>query len=402
MQTPAHLRIFPSPGPRQAESESLDTFPLFRKLPPELRQKIWRIALLRERLTKFRLLPRIGIDDMVRNRGDDITRLEQLENEVYGVLDENVPALSSVFHVNRESRDVALSHYRVHLPCWRIIRPKTPREILRRVIFYLNPEYDFLRINADFGHVADFIHDLKETYDPRHRGVLNLVVHPGLLQGPAGLVSMNPASLDNPQRTSFMETIRQLDEIFFLHEQVPGRVNIGVYSAPSTLDYRLNRALPAHASTTGFTRLGPDPRPIRDHLENVFIGEDPCDTVNLWNGYINQHFRSLGMPKTRSSILMTTLWHFDDVRNRRMAEEALQKEEDAWLNETSKRWPPAKAIVEGLEHSNVSTAFGFWLLPVNAFDDLPRRGAEFLDLREKWPQLVLSNLDENRCRSYGG
>ncbi|KAI1329811.1 hypothetical protein F5Y16DRAFT_417355 [Xylariaceae sp. FL0255] len=390
MLTSVHLRIL-SPGhARQARSASLDAFPLFAKLPPELRQEIWRTSLLAERTVKLSLMPRIGIDSMINSRGDAITRLEWPHDEPYGVLDENVPALSNIFGVNRESRDVALSHYRIRLPCWRVIRPKTPCETLRHFILYLNPEYDFLRIDAQLGHLADFIHDLKTKHDPHHIGLLNLVLDGNVLRGPAGLISIDPASLEAPQRTSFEEAICQLREIFFLHEQAASRLNLGFYTAPPTCDYRLNRALPAKAMTMGFSRLGADPRPIQEHLKTVFICGDPGDDVRLWNHYIQQHFGSI---QARASILMTTFMRQRDVRNRQTAEESLQMEEDAWVHEVSTRNSPGKVIIEGSEHSDVCTAFGFWLLPVDTFDRMPRSGGgPYFDLTEEWPELVLLDL----------
>ncbi|KAI8629867.1 hypothetical protein F5Y19DRAFT_429963 [Xylariaceae sp. FL1651] len=129
------------------------------------------------------------------------------------------------------------------------------------------------------------------------------------------LIKINPASLDTPQRTSFVETIRHLREIF-LHEQVAGRINLGFLTAPLTCYDRLNRALPANATSMGFACLGPDPRPIRADLGNIFICEESCDIVRLWNDYIDQHFGRIGMPQTMSSILVTRLWHHDDVHSR--------------------------------------------------------------------------------------
>ncbi|KAI0146086.1 hypothetical protein GGR57DRAFT_479471 [Xylariaceae sp. FL1272] len=294
MSVPVHLRIFSLDDVRRTQSPSLDAFRLFRKLPPEFRQQIWRTALLAQRIVRLKVIPRDWVNYMMKEQGDATARLEPPPDETYGVVDENVPALSSVFHVNRESRDVALSHYRIHLPCWRLTRRNTSAQNFRRFVFYLNPEYDFLRIEAHFGTLVDFIHDMKGKHDPRHVGILNLVVDSGLLHGPNELRSIIPNSLEAPQRMSFQETIFQLREIFFIHEQTAGRLNLGFHTAPPTCDYRFNRALPANALTMGFVRQGPDPRPIHEYLKNVFVSGRPSEGVRLWNNYVQEHYGSLG------------------------------------------------------------------------------------------------------------
>ncbi|KAI0816728.1 hypothetical protein GGR55DRAFT_251380 [Xylaria sp. FL0064] len=313
----------------------------------------------------------------------------------YDAIVENRQRPSGLLFVNRDSRDAALSHYRVQIPCWFTSDSTNNSFPWRPGTLYFSPERDFLWIRNGMGHVADFLHDLRTVHDPRQVGLLNLAVDRNARMG---FRNIDPTLLDPSVQKSYKETLCQLREVLLVEEHIVGRHVIG-RAGVTDWDYRLNRAFPVSTAIPEFHIVGPDPRPIGQHLGNIFLWGDPCSAADLFSRYVHSYLKGdRDMPQTRFRVLLT----FDSgnkIHSCQDAEEWLRKEEDMWTSETSLH-VPGQVIVEGSENSPVSTAFGFWLFSLDAFGGLPQSSdqrressrARYLCLREHWPELALCDI----------
>ena len=149
----------------------------FSQLPSELRLEVWKHFLRRHRLINIRV-----------GSAKHSQRLEHPELEstysITNTLGNTISAANyrlhvdpghrrtSLFWVNHEARQAALKFYRIRIPC----DIETCEE--KRLLLYLNPEFDFLQIFPDIvpNNLVHFIYDLK-AYDPLGVGVVNLGIH---------------------------------------------------------------------------------------------------------------------------------------------------------------------------------------------------------------------------------
>ncbi|KAJ3549495.1 hypothetical protein NM208_g473 [Fusarium decemcellulare] len=83
--------------------------------------------------------------------------------------------ISKLFHINSESRHVAIRFYRVQLPCRYGARGQRTEE---NGTFYFNPELDTLAIRDVWNQFPKFAHDLWVN-DPKRVGLINLMVSEG-------------------------------------------------------------------------------------------------------------------------------------------------------------------------------------------------------------------------------
>ncbi|RYP82753.1 hypothetical protein DL769_001562 [Monosporascus sp. CRB-8-3] len=397
MTSAPHLQIFTSADVTPtASTRAFNPFPI---LPAELRVKIWHLALERQRIIKVRLLNRMLINGLLAQQGD--IKPKTYENERYGVIVHGYQTLSKLFRVSRESRDAALSFYRVHLPCW-LIKGVTRDDAMKPGILYFNPEYDFLYIrndnNIDTGQAVDFLHDLKTIHDPRYVGLLNLAIDINGLIGGGGLCTIDPFVLDPLLKTSFTETLIQLREVFFIQAQGTGRHVLGLWRGLPPPENLVNLSFPIAAMMPTFDRLRPDPRLIGPDLGKVYVDSDPRGMLYAWGRLVYNYFGGGVIPQTEHRVLLTFAPRHN-IYDYRDAEEWLQREENNWLKETSKDNQSGR-VPDGGSEAAVRTAFGFWLFPVHAFGGLPENPNDGfrneapcpMDLKENWPDLALLNL----------
>ncbi|KAH8897258.1 hypothetical protein GQ53DRAFT_837920 [Thozetella sp. PMI_491] len=374
----------------------VSSFRLFDLLPAELRIKIWLQTLERQRILKVRLRNRVLMDGLLARQGDE--RPEERKDERYGAVVDGFQTISRLFRVSRESRDAALAFYRVCLPCW-LIRGASRDAAMQPGFLYFNPEYDFLYISNDTGQVVDFLHDLKTVHDPRKLGLLNLAVDRNGLTGGGGLCTIDLASLSPPHEKSFVETLTQLHEVFFVQVQATGRHVFGLRSGAVTPEQQMNLSFPIAAMALNFNRLPQDPRPIAHDLSRVFVNSDPRSMLYAWGRFFYASFGGSIIPETEYRILLTFSPTARNLYDRQDAQEWLQREQDTWAQETSWGGQFGSVRREDLQVT-VPSAFGFWLFPVEAFGVLPANptlvfqpdGPRTLDLTEHWPELALLDL----------
>lgn len=389
MESQPHLQMI---NPTEA-THDVD-FTHFTRLPKELRLKIWRCALQRQRIIGLRLINQRGrTAEEVGENPDAIRNGERYFTTVNGT-----QVLSKLLRVSKESREEALLFYRVHLPC-----SFTGVGTKSHGTFHYNPEWDFLSISSEWPAqdiLINFLYRLKTIHDPRHLGLLNFVIDSnGLLAN--GLYEVKPSDLDVKARSAFVETLGQLREVWFASTSLVGRQITGMLSGLMTSETIYNRSFPIWTNVPTFERASRDVRPISLDLERTTGLGDMKDLVQLWLAM--QRMWCASKPSTDYGLLLCFGPTGDNISDRKSAETWLQKQEDQWngrgheadfLRGKQVKWPIG-AEAEAYKNEDLSKAvrpaFGFWLFPIEALNAI-NAGGDFSDMKDHWPELALSPL----------
>lgn len=154
MASEPHLQIFTLDVPRSRSD--LIEFPIFSKLPAELRVKIWKHSLEHPRILKVHLRYPSAFDGGLARNGQ--TRPASHQSQSYRPVVQGYQTLSKLLRVNRDARGAAFSFHRVHLPCW-LTKGSSRSDALVHGTIYFNPEYDFLHVvqeSVDCGFLLRF------------------------------------------------------------------------------------------------------------------------------------------------------------------------------------------------------------------------------------------------------
>lgn len=176
-------------------------FHIFSRFPSEISLMIWEHVLRSNRLIFINVIYNedgsssseqcLQSSDLPRNWLGNTISDEGYELRV--ITDHRI---SPLLQATRQSRQAALSFYRVHIPY-------NHRAHGEKHCFYINPELDILRIKSKGPPelLADFIHDMK-AYDPQGVGLLNIAIRGSgsrMLRLPMGkhevVKSIKPAQL---------------------------------------------------------------------------------------------------------------------------------------------------------------------------------------------------------------
>ncbi|KAJ8130259.1 hypothetical protein O1611_g3369 [Lasiodiplodia mahajangana] len=185
------------------------TFPLFQRLPAELRVMIWRLS-LKPRLIKIYLHCRRVTDSILELKG--LARPPTRQNDRHEVFTDGRGAISKLFFVNKESRYEAQLFYKVRLPCWFV----GDSNKLEPGILYFKWAHDILQITPSPGYVPEpspvwpTAPILTDTW-LRDAVLGNLVLISGYRQPPAPPHRSSHHLLGE----SFPQTLEQLREILF-------------------------------------------------------------------------------------------------------------------------------------------------------------------------------------------
>jgi hypothetical protein len=373
-----------------ATHESRATFSLFPLLPKELRFKIWRHALERNRMIQLRIEAR---EDILKLRFP--TDKDKVPNaDTLAVIKSDQPrfralvcghqVLSKLLRVSRESRDEALLFYRVHIPCTFADERWNEQGSGK---LYFNPEFDFLQLRPSISiedTLIDFVYHLRTKWDPHHIGLLNLAIDfNGLLTDEIDV--LDPSNYGDQVRTAVGQVLEGLHEVFLVSTVKFGRQLLAWKSGIGYNEYLYNRSFPIHAYPPTFKRLRGDPRAIRDDLKKTVIGtSDNKEILRQWQQLLAK-FR-VSAPDTEYRFLLTydSLVDFGRVLDRRAADQWIQNENEHWKIESDGRdnnEDPEKLV---------RPAFGFWLFPLEALDspvvDQPS-ALHMLDLSSHTPEL---------------
>ena len=387
-------------------------FLLFPTLPKELRTKIWRHALQRQRMIRLRINNQRGKTASQAGENPDSV----VNGERYFTVVDGSQLLSKLLRVNKESREEALKFARVRLPC-RFLGGATKEGPASHGTLHFNPEWDFLYISAEWpakDTLIAFLYRLKTIHDPRHVGLLNLAIDNNGLSA-NDIYGVQPSDVDSEIRSAFVETLTQLREVWFVSTPLVGRQIVGPLSGFGTSGAIFNRSFPIVTTVPTFERLPRDPRPISEDLENASGLGGSRDVLQYWLRLLKKwHISPRGIGY-RFFLAYDPTIAGGSISDQVSAKTWLQKEEDEWhghgpddgfLKDKEVKWPVGahdeKYRNEDLGKA-VRPAFGFWLFPLEALaridgdgllvDEEPRpRGEMFRNMTEHWPELALSSL----------
>lgn len=390
------------------------TFPLFATLPKELRTKIWRYALRRQRIVHVHINNQRG-----RSASEAGEHPDSVGNgELYFTAVDGIQLLSKFLRVDRESREEVLKLYRVHLPC-KFTGGTSKEGPETHGTLHFNPEWDILYITAEWpakDTLVAFIHRLKILHDPRHVGLLNLAIDGNGLKG-NDIIGVKPSEVESDTRSAFVETLTQLREVWFVSTPLVGRQIVGPLSGFGTAGAMFNRALPIVSTNATFERLPHDPRSISKDLAHTSGLGSSRDALEYWLRLLKKWQIS------PQKVMYRFFLAFDprivggsNIFDQVSARAWLQKQEDQWNGQApgdgflpkdvEAKWPVGaydeRCRNEDLE-SAVRPAFGFWLFPLEALgrigedgllvdEERRPRGEMFRDMTEHWPELGLSSL----------
>ena len=409
MSSQPHLQIFHC---SQATRNEQSAFPLFPRLPKELRLKIWRHTSQRRRIIHVRLNNQRGQTATQAGENPESTS----NGERYFTIVDGSQLVSKLLRVNRESRGEALMFYRVHIPC-SFTKGAKRKEATGHGTLHFNPEWDFLHISAEWpakDTLVSFLYHLKTVHDPRHVGLLNLAVDGNGLTG-NDLYGLPFSDLDCEVRSAFVETLTQLREVWFVSTPRYGRQIVGILSGLGTSETMFNRSFPIMTTAPTFERLHRDPRPIAQDLKALTGLAGSRGVIQLWLQLLRKWGICPPGIEYRFLLAFDPTLGGDQISDSSSAKTWLQKEDDRWngrtpddgfLKNIKVKWPVGaedeKYINEDLEKA-VRPAFGFWLFPVEALGPGDGKGLledegsrlspkTFLDMTDYWPELALSIL----------
>ncbi|RMJ16043.1 hypothetical protein BHE90_008689 [Fusarium euwallaceae] len=398
-----HLQIFTPPLQPTA------TFSRFPRLPADVRYLIWEQALSHERLLRI-ALELVAIDEnkpVKQKKTQD--RLYKPGEEYHIVLKER-QAISKLFHVTSESRRAALSFYRVHLPC----RYEWFEDSESTGTLYLCPELDIVEIEIEQYRAktstlfVNFAQDVW-AHDPRRIGLVNLSIPTRSFTNP--FREWRKLHLAETTQSSLLrQVIRRLERVIFSQRRYVWRMCYPITSMhPGERCFKMNRSVPIAASITRFDRLPTDPRPIKEELEMMHIGNYlPHRGVRAWFKLL----RRLRLEENQLKIDYRFLLSHERklmprIFNRVDAQKWVQEEEKKWKEILKKKREIYKERAREDTPEELAEAprpaIGFWLFPLESIGALPGvdkcrlpepRGfyRSFLDMSKYSPELCLAQL----------
>ena len=407
MASPPHLQPLNS-----SQLKGL-SFPLFTALPKELRTKIWRYALRRQRIIELHINNQRGKTAYEAGENPDSVK----NGELYFTVVVGSRLLSKFLHVDKESREEVLKFHRLHLPC-RFSNGTGKKGSASHGTLYLNPEWDIFYINAEWpakDSLIAFIYRLKTIYDPRHIGLLNLAIDRNGLTG-NDIGGVQPLEVKSEIRSAFIEALTHLREVWIVSTPVVGRQIVGPLSGFGTSGTIFNRAFPILSTFSTFELLPRDPRSISRDLKNTYGLDSSRNVLQYWLRLLKKWHISPRKLRYRSFLAFDPRMAGNYISDQVSAKAWLQKQEDQWnghgpsdgflRKDVKAKWPVGahdeKYRNEDLENA-VRPAFGFWLFPLEALgrigedgllidEETQPREEMFKDMREHWPELGLLSL----------
>ena len=390
-------------------------FPLFPILPKEIRTKIWRFAMRRQRIIRVHINNQRG--KTASEAGENPAAVAN--GERYFTVVDGSQLLSKILRVNEESRAEALKFHRVHLPCrftgdGTITTKGGPAN---HGTLHFNPEWDVLYISAEWpakDTLIAFLHRLKTIHDPRHVGLLHLAIDGNGLSG-NDILGVEPSEVESETRSAFIETLTQLCEVWFVSTPLVGRQIVGPLSGFGTAGAMFNRSFPIASTLPTFERLPRDPRSISKDLEHTPGLGGSRDALQDWLRLLKKWQISPQKVRYRFFLAFDPRIAGGNVSDQVSAKAWLQEQEDQWNGrgpsdgflpqDVQANWPVGAQHEEfrneHLENA-VRPAFGFWLFPLEALgriggdgllvEETRPRGEMLRDMTGHWPELGLSSL----------
>ncbi|KAL8348363.1 hypothetical protein RB598_001593 [Gaeumannomyces tritici] len=410
-------------------------FRLFPALPAELRLRVWRVALERNRIIRVLVASHLdietgggGADAELECRGQIPAIPPHLVRSIpriygsdinYTVVADGYDLVNPLLSVSTEARQVALRFYRMRVPCifggnaskkWvdslcaAAIPP--PGKSWSHGTLRMNPEFDFLlRLGSEetYGRnlegredvTIDFIQRFKTVYDPNGVGILNMVVNMEALKSLNG-VPRQSILASSALTEAFRETFSRLRQVWFL-DLCPTGHGLGhnTLSQPGTRPF-FSYSYPTMVSTPNFDRLPRDPRAINLARVPSFRIRPGVETffpqwrrlMEAWGVFPE------GKVGTTNFRLMLA------ADSRPFGQSYDQT--GAWqcLGTEKYRFNAAVSGRDDVAVDNVNPVFGFWLFPTTALPpDIGQTAAWVqlvaMDMRASWPELGVFKFPES-------
>ncbi len=362
----------------------------------------------RQRMMRFMLYPKHA-----RRREDGEKNINNLGNHVatesYDATAQSRYVFNKLLRVTSESRQAALEFYHIHLPCWLIGVNGWNLRIL-----YLNPEYDFIHLLQGMricGIIHNFLYDLK-AYDPKNIGLLNLVIDRDTFcacSDPNRPAHDDPwfsraADIADPSvRAAFVDTLSHMQEVIVIPPNIPAW-NTGLRRSRRRNDMQayFHHFYPVMAEGITFDILNHDPRPITWSPDCACVDEDIKHAYRIWKRLLSiwdielvepiRYRIMVAIRPANSNGFTIEIFNYEDaklwVENAHI---------DNWWHSHTQAAPSLGDHEENhpandpeAPEGQVESAFGFWLIPVEAFENM--ENDETANLLDFSPQLALLDL----------
>ncbi|CAI6337175.1 unnamed protein product [Periconia digitata] len=366
-----------TPGSQFSLNDSLmrpragTSFSLFQKLPPELRNRIWKFSLPQQRLLKVTVtaaepsrvstskVPNLSLYQEKNRLGNVISGADYFLR--LGSTDTNSPLL----YVNNEANAVVQSD---------------------TILIYVKRDEDEV-------HFADFVHDAL-AYDRKKKGILHMAIMSKKYESKIRL-PMDLSCLHSRAKAALASTLAGLDSVSLVHLYPTRTLHQGLsqvllrggkpddrlvqFDEASPLKenlLRFYRAFPLWASTATYSMLQTDPRSASQYLELTDAAHDPRSLIRAWRMLETAYnipptsdtkiriWLAMGEPDERQQI--STLYQAFMFR---------QREEQTWMRLLARGnfYVPERDPDndDALDFSEMLNAIGFWSIPAEAFGFVP-------------------------------
>lgn len=407
----SHLQPFTPPQVQNTESK----FHNFPQLPKELRDRIWHTSIQHTQIFHLHLYDLNYTPAPTKNTVEKGHLANGKQDQPFFAVTDEPQTKSKLFDVNRESREAALSFYRVRIPCW--FRSKIAGGgVLTPGTLYFHPDHDFLRITAAWSvknTLFPFLHLLNTNYDPLHVGLRNLIIGVNdLSNNDLQLTDPSTPDLDVSMKETFSNILKNIHQVFFYStvtfagRQIFGQIKFALL----TNETKYNRSIPIQVQAPIFDRLVQDPRrAIGEDLKGMYVGNnDPQNGFRTWNAILEKWNLSLDIQYKWCIAYQPP--EGDELFDRKSARKFMQKEDDLWNavsdpdSPTDWRFPDGELEIgaltekykdEDLERA-VRPAFGFWVFPMEVLGSLEEEYEYVVlrDLTSYWPELWLASLPD--------
>ncbi|KAK6841121.1 hypothetical protein PG987_001981 [Apiospora arundinis] len=409
-------------------SSSPSSFPHFRKLPLELRLRIWTLCFPSNRLISIfvtRPTPtpvspstqqqQQNIEEEKKQQPALFTTRNHLGNLVSGdpyhlnVAKFGTWAPAILSSVNREARQAFLAFYRVAIAIW----PDKPDRLR------LNPDTDILEVQllqhpARVDALVSFFHDAVAS-DPRGVGIAHLAMGRNMNDLPH-LADLEPSTLHPSAARALQRLFSQSLRTFYACVD-PGseaRTMLGQLSWPRASVHQ-NRAAPLlphfyHRQATDFEWVGRDPRPVGSDLAHLAVGTDPRRDVYFWRALLAKH----GVPPSTVPVrYLYAVWEHvrfmspgkerttPGMKGERGAFIHYLREQDAswakWMADL--KMPLWGQKLNEEEHARLGRdlpdAAGFWLFDSDTFGVIPDKVSVTVGGWEQWGYKMVVDLTQH-------
>lgn len=387
--------------------------------------QIWEEAIPRERMIHVYLkLP----TERPENPQPRYLEKNHLGNPIsgprYKAVVESPQTNSKFLSVNKEARQVALAIYRVRMP----FNVKTPgNDQAEEMKLYLSPEHDMLHIDAAAPvkeTLIDFFWDVK-AYDPKGVGLVRMAIDlRGFCAHDLQYLKRSDLLLIR-QRNSLVETLTQLREMWFVYVEperawpadghqgvAPCHMSGSCCSYGSSSNFNTDNRVttipsnvPIVSSISTFDRVGIDPREAAEtELGRLYMGTiDPREIIWRWKRLLRTwdihhqpgqvDYRLLVGQKP---VVKLRPWTVGSVGQAKKFISIKNRERERAIGVKIEGEDPGEEACRCK-----TTAVGYWLFPAEALgsvgegvtlQDMDFRPCRFLDMRNSWPELLLSSI----------